>query len=173
MPKSSSATSWVRSSRLRNLGYDPSVLGEGEVVEESGEPEVTRGEAVAARGLGEGTREISLAGAGGSGDERDLMLSDPFAAGEPKHDGLVEASGGSEVDVLDGSIEPELGELQKPPEPTVLAFRGLAVEEHGEPVLEGEGLHVGHTELLGKGLGPAPESEFMEPVERGFGKHVH
>ena len=90
--------------------------------------------------LGEGTPEVGLARTGGSGDENDLVLPDPVTAGETKYDGLVDASWGSEVDVLEGGTEAELGELQKSTESTVLSLGGLAFEEHGEPILEGEGL---------------------------------
>ena len=50
--------------------------------------------------------------------------------------------------------------------------QSLAFEEHGEPIVEREGLHVRYSELLGEGLGHALESEFVEPVERGFDEHV-
>ena len=143
-------------------------LGQDELVEEPGEAVVAGREAVAAGGLREGACEVGLACTGGSRDECDLVLTDPVTAGETKYDGLVEASWRAEVDVLEGGIEPELGELEKPTESPVLAFRGLAFEEHGEPILEGEGLHVGDTELLGKSLGHALESEFVEAVERRF-----
>ena len=75
--------------------------------------------------LGEGTPEVGLARTGGSGDENDLVLWDPVAAGETKYDGLVEASWGTEVDVLERGIEAQLGDLEKPAESAVLAMRCL------------------------------------------------
>jgi hypothetical protein len=100
------------------------------------------------------------------------MVCDPVAAGEAKHDGLVEATWGSEVDVFEGGIETQLGDLEKPSESAVLALGSLALEEQCEPILEGDGLHVGDSELLGEGLSHAGESECVEPVERGFDEHV-
>ena len=122
--------------------------------------------------LGEGTPEVGLASTGGSGDENDLVLWYPVAAGEPKHDGLVEASWGTEVDVLERGIEAQLGDLQKPSESAGLALGALAFEEQCEAILKGDGLHVGDSELLGEGVSHAGESEFVEPVERGFDEHV-
>ena len=61
--------------------------------------------------MGEGARDAALAGAGRTNDEDDLVVADPVTAGEAEHDGLVEAAERAEVDVLDGGIEPQLGEL--------------------------------------------------------------
>ena len=157
---------------VEKLGIGTVCLGESEVVEEPGEPEISGGQTMSAGGLGEGTPEVGLARAGGSGDEDDLVLSDPAAAGETKYDGLVEAARGSEVDILEAGIEAQLGDLQKPSESAVLALGGLAFEEQREPILEADGLHVGDSELLGEGLSHAGESECVEPVERGFDEHV-
>ncbi len=74
---------------LEQIGIGAVCLGQGEVVEEPGEPEISGGQAVSAGGLHEGTPEVGLTGTCGSGDENDLVLAYPVAAGETKYDGLV------------------------------------------------------------------------------------
>ncbi len=90
---------------VQKLGIRSVCLGDGEIVEEPREPEVPSRQAMTTGSLREGAPEIGLARSCGSGDEDDLMISDPITSGETQDDGLVEATRGPEVDVLEGGIE--------------------------------------------------------------------
>ena len=72
------------------------------------DPGETGGDAEAA-GLAERAGEIGLAGSGRAGDEDGLTVSDPLPRGEAQDEGAVETAGRLEVEVLDRSVEVELG----------------------------------------------------------------
>ena len=70
-------------------------------IEEPRESEVADAEAVAAGVVPERTGEEGFAGPGCSGEERDLMVVDPVAAGESKDDGFIESTWGAEIELFD------------------------------------------------------------------------
>jgi hypothetical protein len=65
----------------------------------------------------------------------------------------------------------ELGDLEKPGEAAVVAEGDLALEQESESVLEGEGVEIGHTELLLEGLGHPGEAELVKAFESLVGQH--
>ena len=62
---------------VHQLGIGAVGTGEGHVFDEPCEAEVAGGEALAAAGLSQRTSQVGLAGASGSGDENDLVVTDP------------------------------------------------------------------------------------------------
>ncbi len=156
---------------VHQLGIGAIGTGEGHVLDEPCEAEVAGGEALAAGGLSQRTSQVCFAGAGGSGDENDLMVTDPVGAGQAQDDGAIQAPWGAEVEVLDGGREAELGLSQQPGETPILADRSLALDEEGEAVLEGEALDIGHGLLFIECIGHAGEAEFAELGEGLFKKH--
>ncbi len=145
--------------------------GQGHVLDEPCEAEVAAGEPLAAGGLSQSTSQVGLAGAGGSGDENDLMVTDPVRAGQAQDDRTIEAARGAQVEILDGGREPELGLAQQPGEAPILADRNLPLDEEGEAVLEGEALDIGHGLLFIECIGHAGEAEFAELGEGLLKKH--
>ena len=128
---------------------------------------------MAAGALAEGTAEISLPGSRRTGDERDLMLVDPVAAGEAEDDGSVEAPFGSEVEIFDGcGGEPEFGLKQESSAASVLAHGALSIEEQSEAILKGQRLDIRDTALFFESSSHAGELEFIELGERLFDEHM-
>ena len=77
-----------------------------------------------------------------------------------------------EVEVLDRGVEVELGDPLEAHVAALFPLGLLALEEQGQPVVEGEFADVGHGELLLEGLGHAGQAQFVEQVESGLAKHV-
>jgi hypothetical protein len=75
------------------------------------------------------------------------------------------------VEVLDRRVLPQPCELQSADEPLVLAFDSFAINQQGEPLLEGEGGDIGLTSLLLKGFRHAGEPERGETLLRWMCKH--
>jgi hypothetical protein len=77
------------------------------------------------------------------------------------------------VDVLDtGVAELELRLLERPGEPLVLAAQPLRVDEHPQPLVEGQLLHLGVLLLLGPGDRQGIEPQQPELLHRRFRQHV-
>ena len=88
----------------QQLGIGCVATGDGDVVQESWEAQVQRGEAVAAGLMGERAGEPGLPHAARSGDEDVEVLAQPAPASEGEDEGLVESAGVAEVDVLDAGV---------------------------------------------------------------------
>ena len=112
--------------------------GDGELVEHAGGTQVKRAVAVTDGRVGERTAEIGLADAGRAHDKDDLVLGDPVALARCRTVCRVEATGTSEVDVLDHSRELQLGGLQHAIEAPVAPGQELFVDEQPEAVLEAQ-----------------------------------
>ena len=82
-------------------------------------------------------------------------LSDPVAGGELGQRGAGDAAAGAAVDVLDVGADAQLRLAQMAEIALVLAVLGLALDQHGETVVEAELLNVGDVLLLLEGLGHA------------------
>src|ERR1019366_6148260 len=78
-------------------------------------------------------------------DDQVLMLIDPVSGSELGEQRLFEPARRLHIDVLDDGVLSKAGELQSTDKPLVLAFDRLAVDEHGEPLLEREGGDVGQS----------------------------
>jgi hypothetical protein len=156
---------------VEELGVGAVGPGERELAEEPGEAVEVGREAQAAGAVAEGASQIALARPGGAGDQDVVVVADPLAAGEPEDEALVQPAWGPEVDILRGSREVELGRLEQPREAAVVAERGLALDEEGEAVLEGEPVQVGHAHLFVEGLGHAGEAELVQAFEGLLDQH--
>ena len=157
---------------VHKLGIGAIGTGQGHVLNELGEAEIATGDALSAGGLSEGTSQVGFASTGGSGDENDLMVTDPIAPNESKDYGAIQAPWGAEVQILNGGWEAELGLAEQPGKAAILANRSFPLDEESEAILEGEALDVGHGLLFIEGLGHASETEFTELGEGLFKKHV-
>lgn len=144
---------------------------DGQVSEEAGETEVASGEALPTGAVSESTGEKAFTGAGGAGDEHDLVSADPVAASQAEQEGLVQAARRAEVDVLDGSREAQLGELQVTGEAPVVTAGEFSFDEQGEAVVEAEGVSVGDGELLFERGGHADEAQFVESFQGLLDEH--
>ena len=137
-----------------------------------GGAQVQGGEAVAAGVVGEGTGEPGLADAGGSGDEDVEAFAPPPCGGEGADEGLVEAPGVSEVDVLDAGVGvSQLGASQSAGHAAVVAQGEFAVGEQAEAFFERERLVLGGVELFGQGRGHAGAAQLVELVDGRVGQH--
>jgi len=156
---------------VEELGIGSVGSGECELGEQAREPEVAGGQTVPTGAVSERAGEVALAGPCGSGDEDVVVLTDPLTRGEAEDERAVEAAGRAEVEVLDAGGHVELGDLEKPGEAAVVAEGDLALEQKSESVLEGEGVEIGHEELLLEGLGHPGEAELVEAIEGLVSQH--
>ena len=100
------------------------------------------------------------------------MFRDPVTGGELADDGLVQFAPGRVVDGLEtGLRQLELGLLQGAGQALVLAGVPLGLDEQREPLVEGEGRHVGLLLLGGPGRGHGVELEGLEVLHRGGSEH--
>lgn len=144
---------------------------DGQVSEEAGETKVASREALPTGAVTESAGEKAFTGAGGAGDEHDLVSADPVAAGQAKQEGLVQAARRAEVGVLDGSREAQLGELQVTGEAPVVTAGEFTFDEQCEAVVEAEGVSVGDGELLFERGGHADETQFVEAFQGLLDEH--
>ena len=121
--------------------------------------------------VGQGAGEIALAGTGRSGDDEVVALAQPVAAGQRKHERLIEAAGVAVVDVFDGGGLAQAGALKPGLQAAVLAFGVLAVHEHAEAFVKGERVAVGQAHLFDEGLLHTDEIKFPQFVQGGMNKH--
>ena len=84
---------------------------------------------------------------------------------------LVEASRGLVVDILDDSGLAQAGGLEAAFEALVLAVDRLAVDHHGETLLEGERGDIGLAALVFERLRHAGEPECDQAIMGGMGQH--
>jgi hypothetical protein len=87
--------------------------------------------------MGEGAADETLPDPRGPDQNHVVVLGDPAAGGELAGDGLVELTAGRVVDGLDAGVrELELGLLQRPRQPLVLAGEPLGLDEQTETFIE-------------------------------------
>ncbi len=101
------------------------------------------------------------------------MLLHPPAGGELADDALVELPAGRIIDGLDAGVrELELGLLQGPGEPLVLAGEPLGVDEQAEALIEAVTARLGMLLLLGPGGGHGGELEGLQLLHCRRGEHT-
>jgi hypothetical protein len=88
--------------------------------------------------VSERASEPTLAGAGFAGDQEVLSPPDPVAGCELGKQRLVETARRLGIEVLDGRVLPEVGELESRDEPFAFALDGLPIDEEAEALLEGD-----------------------------------
>jgi hypothetical protein len=145
-----------------------SAFRNGQCLEEPGEPEGERGQAVAACLLAQGTPQPGWPNACRPGDEDMVTFPHPVAGGESGHEGLVSSPWGPRVDSFNASRLAQLGLAQARGQAPVFTLRAFAVDEEPQALLEGEGHHGRHLALLDEGLRHAREAQELEFVEGGM-----
>ena len=75
------------------------------------------------------------------------------------------------VHILRGGLLAQPGEAQPGRQPLAVAFQRLALDQHGQAVLEAEIGCIGMAPLLLEGAGHAGEAEFAQAVRGGMGQH--
>src|SRR5665213_3123531 len=118
---------------------------------------------VAARRVCQRASDPTFTDAGRTNDDQVLMLIDPVSGSELGEQRLVEPARRLHIDVLDDGVLSKAGELQSTDKPLVLAFDRLAVDEHGEPFLEGKCGYIWLSSLFFEPLRHAGEAERNEP----------
>jgi hypothetical protein len=96
---------------------------------------------------------------------------DPFAAGEAEEQAAIEPADGAVVDVLGRGLLPQACEPQPGGEALGVALQRLAVDQQGEPVLEGQFGGIGLAPLLLERPGHAGQAEFVQALEGGVAQH--
>ena len=123
-------------------------FGDREFLEESGEPEVERGQAFATGLMPQRTAEPGFSNARWAGDQDVVMLPHPLARGETGHQGLVQSAGMPIVDIFDAGRLTEFGLAQARGQPPGVSLCQLAVDQEPEAFLKAERRDVRHLELL-------------------------
>ena len=124
--------------------------GDGEFLEEARQPDVEGVEAHPAGPVCQSAGQIGFAHPGGAGDDDVLGICDPVTVSQLEDDGLIEASGGFEIDVLDAGIDFEFGVLEETFHASILLPGPLTIHEEGESLFEGEILGVRLLDLVFK-----------------------
>src|SRR5712671_4586288 len=147
---------------LGELGEQPGGLavdaGEGELVEKPGEPLIAHREPITRRLVAESASDKAFAGAGRAQDQNVVVLVQPAAAGEAVDQAAVETARSSVVDILEAGGLAQLGKAQTLGERGIVAFDGLAIDQHRQALVEAEAIAVGQPLLLLKRLGHAGEA---------------
>ena len=144
---------------------------ERERIEQPRHAMIEDGAVVAAGLVAERACNPTFADAGRADDEQVLVACDPVAGDELLEQRPVEAARRFVVDILDDGGLAQAGEPQAAIEPLVLALGRLAVDQQGEPLLEGERGDIGLSSLFVERLGHAGEPERDEAVVGGMGQH--
>src|SRR5258708_8337725 len=103
---------------------------------------------------------------------RVLALAQPTAAGEGVDQAAVETARGAVVDILEAGGLAQPGKTQALGERDVVAFDGLAIDQHGQALVEAEAIAVGQALLLLERLGHAGEAQAAQCLDRGV-DHGH
>jgi hypothetical protein len=129
------------------LGEQPGGLaidaGKGELVEKPGQPLIAHREPVTRGLVAEGASDETLAGTGRAQDQDVVVLVQPTAAGEAVDQAAVETARGAVVDILEAGDLTQPGKAQALGERGVVAFDGLAIDQHRQALVEAEAITVG------------------------------
>ncbi len=99
------------------------------------------------------------------------MAFDPLAAGQHFEQGAIKAASGPLVEVLRRRLLPQPGKAQPGGQSFAVALQRLAVDQHGQPVLEAEVGGIGVSPLLFERPCHAGKPEFAQAVRGGVGQH--
>lgn len=132
--------------------------GEGELVEKPSKPLIAHREP-ATRGLvADGASQETLAATGRAQDQNIVVLVQPAATGEAVDQAAVETARSAVVDILEAGGLAQLGKAQTLGERGIVAFDGLAIDQHRQALVEAEAIAVGQALLLLERLGHAGEA---------------
>jgi hypothetical protein len=106
----------------------------------------------------ESASDEAFASAGRAQDQDVVVLVQPTAAGEGVDQAAVETARGAVVDILEAGCLAQPGKAQALGERGIVAFDGLAIDQHGQALVEAEAIAVGQALLLLERLGHAGEA---------------
>src|SRR6202035_4018370 len=119
------------------------------------------------RGLvADGASQETLAATGRAQDQNIVVLVQPAAAGEAVDQAAVETARSAVVDILEAGGLAQLGKAQTLGERAIVAFDGLAIDQHRLALVEAEAIAVGQALLLLERLGHAGEAEAAQRLDR-------
>lgn len=153
------------------FGVPAIALGDCEFAEEPGDAVVLNGESFTAGFVSERAGEVGFAGAGGSGDDAVVALTNPLAGGQREHEGFVEAAPGSIVDVFAGDVQAQPCTAQAGVEPSVVAEGVFLVDDKSEAFVEDEFVIGGVLALFAIRAFHGGKEQFAEFFEGGVGQH--
>ena len=160
---------------LRELFHDAWVRAIGprdaEILEKPRKTDVEGRETHSTCLVREGAGEIGFTNAGRAGDDDIVSVSDPVAGGQAQDHGLIDASWGFEIDILDTGIEFEPGILKEPFHLSLLLPGPLLIHEEREALIKRQVIDPGMVELFFESLGHAVEFHAVEFFQGGFPQH--
>ena len=104
---------------------------------------------------------------GRAGDKYIMPLVDPVARRQAEHDGFIEPTGVTIVEIFETGAHPQLGLPQAGRETTVTPECQLAIDQQAQAFFEAEGLACWPGHLLAEGLCHARQSEGQQVIEGG------
>src|SRR5882757_2180592 len=137
------------------------------IANKPGQPLIAHREPVTRRLVAEGASDETFAGAGRAQDQNVVVPVQPTAAGERVDEAAVETARGAVVDILEAGGLAQPGKTQALGERDVVAFDGLAIDQHGQALVEAEAIAVGQALLLLERLGHAGEAQAAQCLDRG------
>ena len=139
--------------------------GKREIGEELGHALIEHGVIVAAGLVSQRRGKPALADAGRPQDEEVGVLLDPLAFGQFAELAAVEAAWRFVIDILDAGLLAQLGVAQARGKTLVVAQRGFAFEQQGEPFGMGESFGFARGFDIDEGLGHAVKAKGVKLVE--------
>src|ERR1700759_1067816 len=101
-----------------------------------------------------------------------VMVANPRATGELLEESAVEATRGTEIDILDHGGLAQSGFAQTAREAFVLAAGRLTIDQQAEPILTGQLGGSGGGVELDQGLGHGRQAERAQPLRRRMDQHL-
>jgi hypothetical protein len=145
---------------------------EGELIEKPGQSLIAHREPVPRRPVTEGASDKTFAGTGWAEDQDVVVLVQPAAAGQGVDQAAIETARRAVIDILEAHILPQPGKPQALGERGVVAFDGLAIDQHGQALVASEAIAIGQVLLLLERLRHAEQAQATQCLNRGM-DHRH
>jgi hypothetical protein len=100
-----------------------------------------------------------------------MPLMDPLAGCQAQHQGFIEPTRVTIVDILNTRTQPQLGLSQAGGKPAVTSDRHLTIDQQAQTFFETERLALRQVHLLAERFGHACESERQQFVQGGVVQH--
>jgi hypothetical protein len=152
----------------QELGITPIPFGDLKILEETGETEIADRVAFTAGLMGQGTGQEGFSASRGAGNENIVVLSDPVAGTQLGDQGLIQAAGMAEVDLLQGRLLAQPGLMETGFHSAVLPFSHFPIDQQTQAFFEAEGVDLGESLLIFKGPGHTGQPQGLEFFERGM-----
>src|ERR1700740_1899721 len=101
-----------------------------------------------------------------------VMVANPRATGELLEESAVEATRGTEIDILAYAARAQSGFAQTVREAFVLAAGRLTIDQQAEPILTGQLGGIGSVVQLDQGIGHGRQAERAHPLRRRIDQHL-